>query len=488
VRLWSVAFQHRKGGPPFYGYAVLVASTLVVLATYSCTIDVLCLLFAPITIETGLSRSSLSAFMLVGTWSAGALQPFTGRLVDRFGARVVGCLAMLVHACGLFSLSLARGAPGLVIGYTLVRVGGIAGTLLSQDALLSKWFVRRLGGVVAAQRMVMGILGVSLIPVTVGQLVPRVGWRGTYAILALPLLLVCPFAAVVLVPTPEAVGMLPDGDGDKPRDSAPLLDVDSSPAEEDATAVSRAIVLVEEADMPDPWAALLAPPPLAPSQSQKEGERIQWSTHDALRTRTFWALIGLCFSTCCTTGGVTAHNSLIAADAGVPLARMTQLVLIPSSVMYLIVNFSWGLMLDRKLFPMRGLFTAAFTFMTAATGCAIGMLAAGRSGRTGLRDGLAALYGLLYGSGIGSIYYLYKVVWAHFFGRKNVGAIMGVANFTMFAAIGMGPVMYGLTRDNAGSYAPILRVSCVMCGANAAVAYFVVQPPVKWAIGSRTNG
>ena len=451
VRLWALAFSKRKGGPPSYGFAIGAASTLVVLATYSCTIDVLCLMFGPIHEDTGLSRSTLSAFMLVGTWTAGALQPFTGRLVDRLGARVVGCCSMGVHALGLATLALARGAPGLVIGFTLVRVGGIAGTLLSQDSLLSKWFVSYLGRVVAAQSMVMGVLGVSAIPLAVGRLVPRVGWRGTYALLAIPLVLVCPVAAAVLVATPEAAGLLPDGAIDASKgtkaaasgDEQPLLELEALPvpvddAEEAGVAHTDAAPGQQQ---DDPWLALLAPAQVSHGdviEPAECGERHQWTTREAMGTRTFWALLCLCFSACCTTGGVTAHNSLIAA-----------------------INFLWGHLLDKGLVPMRGLFTGAFTFIASAAACATGMLAAGQAGRHGMRDALACIFGLLYGAGIGSTYYLYKVVFAHFYGRTNVGAIMGLANLTMFAAIGAGPVMYGLCRDSTGAFlVPIASAAC----------------------------
>jgi hypothetical protein len=77
VRLWALAFRHRPAGPPFYGVAIGAASTLVVLATYSCTIDVLCLMFGAIHQDTGLSRSTLSAFS-----GCGASLPVTPALTD----------------------------------------------------------------------------------------------------------------------------------------------------------------------------------------------------------------------------------------------------------------------------------------------------------------------------------------------------------------------------------------------------------------------
>lgn len=93
--------------------------------------------------------------------------------------------------------------PGaLVVGFTLVRVGGISGVMLSQDSVLSKWFVRRLGSVVAWQRCVQAVFAITLIPMFVGAAVPSIGWRSTLVVLAMPLLLAVPLAVPLLLPTP----------------------------------------------------------------------------------------------------------------------------------------------------------------------------------------------------------------------------------------------------------------------------------------------
>ena len=461
-RAWSALF---RGQPPFYGNAVVFSvSTAVLVVSYSCTIDVLCLMLGAITAETGLSRSLLSALLLVGTVSAGACQPFTGRLIDRAGARSVGSVAMLVHASGLFVLSRARGAPALATGFTLVRVGGIAGTLLSQDALMSRWFVRRLGAIVAAQRVLVAVLAVSLLPLLIGRAVPRVGWRTTYAGLALPLLLVSPVAALTLLPTPESCGLRPDG----------------APPPESAEAVQAPPAKPAAASEPDSeWAALLAPtyveaPPLG--AATEDGPQ-QWLLRDALKTSAFWWLLLLNFFTCLTTGGVTAHASLIAADAGIALSQMTQLVLVPTALAGVAVNISFGLLLNRGA-PLRLLFLCSLALLAAATATAAVMLSQASS--PGRRNAAAACWGLLYGGGTSSFYFLYKVCYPLTFGRSSGGSIMGLANSSMFCAIGLGPVLYGVARDHQGSYAPALRVSCAACAVAAGAAWaFVGKPPER---------
>lgn len=46
----------RRETPPFYGHAVFALSTLISLATYSCTIDLLGLFFGSLVDDLGLSR------------------------------------------------------------------------------------------------------------------------------------------------------------------------------------------------------------------------------------------------------------------------------------------------------------------------------------------------------------------------------------------------------------------------------------------------
>jgi hypothetical protein len=57
-------------------------------------------------------------------------------------------------------------------------------------------------------------------------------------------------------------------------------------------------------------------------------------------------------------------------------------------------------------------------------------------------------------------FFLYKIVYVSYFGRKHNGSIMGFANMLKFIGVAVGPVLYAIFRDVSGSYRTPLIVSC----------------------------
>jgi cyanate permease len=70
------------------------------------------------------------------------------------------------------------------------------------------------------------------------------------------------------------------------------------------------------------------------------------------------------------------------------------------------------------------------------------------------------------------------VIWANYFGRKYLGAIVGVASTFGAAASGVGPLIYGVGRDLSGTYWPSLLLSAVF-PATLAVAVLFMRRPVR---------
>ena len=335
-------------------------------------------------------RSSISSLLLLGTVLCGALQPLSGALIDRLGARGVCCASMLLHALGLLVLAAARGPGALGLGFVIVRVGGISGTFLAQDAVLTKWYVRSRGTVVAVQRCVMAVGAISAIPMAVGAAIPRVGWRGTLVALALPLMLAVPTAGAFLLPTPESAGVRPDGDKAAPADVAragaegeELLPL----ACDDAACTTLAGGTRSSAAPPAPTVA---------------DEEVMWTVREALRCRVFWSLLGIGLAVCCCTGGITAHTPLIAADAGLDLPAMSRAVLLPSAIVALFANFGAGRALDAGAVSVRTLFAAAELALAFAALMALAMGTAPSRPRC---MAAACFFGGSYGAGTAGMYF-----------------------------------------------------------------------------------
>jgi cyanate permease len=89
---------------------------------------------------------------------------------------------------------------------------------------------------------------------------------------------------------------------------------------------------------------------------------------------------------------------------------------------------------------------------------------------------VALLACALFGTGIGGMQVVLPVAWADYFGRRNFGAIRGVALIFQVTAQASGPLISGLLRDWSGDYT--LSLACfATLSAIAALAALLVTAP-----------
>ena len=155
------------------------------------------LLLHPMAHDLAWSRSALSfsvtAFMVL---SAGAL-PLVGRLVDRFGARTVLGLSVVVSALGLAAMSVIERPWEALIVYGVVFALGSAGTSVTPiGVLLSRWYPHRMGMANSIAISGMGVGQLLVISVLAVQLT-TLGWRGSFLALGIATL-VCVLPLVLV--------------------------------------------------------------------------------------------------------------------------------------------------------------------------------------------------------------------------------------------------------------------------------------------------
>ena len=155
------------------------------------------LLLHPMAYDLAWSRSALSfsvtAFMVL---SACAL-PLVGRLTDRFGARTVLGLAVLVSALGLAAMSVIERPWEALVVYGVVFALGSAGTSVTPiGVLLSRWYPHRMGMANSIAISGMGVGQLLVISVLAVQLT-ILGWRGSFLALGVATL-VCVLPLVLV--------------------------------------------------------------------------------------------------------------------------------------------------------------------------------------------------------------------------------------------------------------------------------------------------
>ena len=136
-------------------------------------------------------RAEVSGALAAVSIATMMASPLAGWIGDRFGARrtLLGGSLLL----GLSVLSLAVARPSALLFYLQFILVGVAGALPSSmiyAKLIAEWFETRRGLWIGIAGGVGNGIGATVLPLLAGALLPRVGWRGAFAVIALLILLV----------------------------------------------------------------------------------------------------------------------------------------------------------------------------------------------------------------------------------------------------------------------------------------------------------
>jgi MFS family permease len=170
--------------------------------------------FMALTEEFGATRLGVSLAFMISSIVGAIFGPFIGQLLDKQSSikpiMIVGAL-MLATGYGLLSQITAMWQFYFIAG-TLLAIGGSTMGGQSSSKLVANWFVKKRG--VALGVATMGISGSGvLMPALSSFLIDEFGWRQSYMIYAISILvLVIPVILIWVVTRPEDIGQLPDGE------------------------------------------------------------------------------------------------------------------------------------------------------------------------------------------------------------------------------------------------------------------------------------
>ena len=200
----------------YYGWLVAAACVFIAMAG-SGAYNGFGVFIIPMSEEFGWSRSAISLAASVGTIVGGLSQPVFGRVFDRVGGRRLILVGLAAFGVSNILLMFTNSIVYLVLVFgVLIALAGSAGTFNTAVALISKWFERRRATAISLVSAGGSLSGLVFVPL-VAYTIPIVGWRSTWLILGLiVLVLAVPVAFLVLKDDPSEVGQLPDGDESSP--------------------------------------------------------------------------------------------------------------------------------------------------------------------------------------------------------------------------------------------------------------------------------
>ncbi len=381
---------------------------------------VLGVFITPIEEELGWSRTTIATGFLIGSVAGAAASALTGRLVDRYGPRVVVAAAGAAIAAAMLGLSTIQEPWQFWAYFGLARGSAIAGVEIGTSVAVAKWFVRRRGRALAF-KAVGQRSGQAVLPAFIFVIMAAWDWRTAYVALAV-------FStAVIIAPSlfflrrqPEDHGLHPDGA------SSPTADVRG-------TGEGVAAPLEES-----------------------------WTLEEARRTRAFWLITVFLMCTPFVQGATNLHMVANFQDQGLPDVQAVSIASIFAAASALSI-VPIGFVLERVHVRTGAMVQSALVLASMLL-----LLVADNYP-------LAVLWALVFGVGAGMRNVVGVMLVANYFGRGSLGAIKG---FTApFRAVSpLGPVLAGFIRDETGSYALAFALFAGVSVLMFALMVFAQQP------------
>lgn len=168
---------------------LVLAMAFVVLLFNSGARFAIGLMLHPMVEELDWSRTTLASVVTVFMIISAAALPFTGRLVDRFGAMQVLAAGVLLSAIPIALMSIIKTPLHAFVLYGVFFALGSAATSITPiGVVVSKWFPNRIGMANSVAISGMGVGQLLIIAVLTSQLM-SIGWRSAYLYLGIAIAL-----------------------------------------------------------------------------------------------------------------------------------------------------------------------------------------------------------------------------------------------------------------------------------------------------------
>lgn len=405
--------------PVYFGWVILFAGTVGMIMTSPGQTYAVSIFIEHFITDLGISRSLVSTLYTTGTLIGSFALPVVGRQIDRRGPRRMVVFISILFGLACIYMGFVNNAIMLGLGFTVIRMFGQGSLGLVSSNVINQWWVQRRGMIMGISGLLNSILGLGAFPNLINWLIPIYGWRSTYIILGvMVLLLMAPLGFALFRDKPEDFGLKPDGR-----------------SLERHTKHKPAVVFHE----------------------------VHWTASEATRTFAFWVMALGIGAIAMLSTGLFFHMVSIFDDNGLA-SSVAASVYLPIAITTAVVNLGSGILAKR--FPVRFLLTAAL-FLQALSLWMVQYL-------QGIE--MAFLYGVIIGATMGLVRTVGSICWANYFGRRHLGSITGRSSTILIIGSALGPMPLGIARDLLGNYNLALTIFAVLPLILAVISMFAKQP------------
>jgi MFS family permease len=345
--------------------------------------------FKPIQNEFGWSRTQVSGASSLGSLLGGIFGILSGRLIDRFGPKIVIACSAIILGSGYLLMSQMQAVWQFYFIYgVIIAIGSCSGDI-STLSTTARWFVGRRGIMSGIVKTGTG-LGMLIMPLVANYLISRYNWRISYTIIGVLCMVGILLLSQLFRRDPGHYGLQPYGMNETETDSSKLIE--------------RGL-----------------------------------SLQTAIATRQFWMFSTIIFLFDYCAGSILTHIAPHTLDLGLSstIAASMISVLGAASIMG---RLTFGTTGDR-IGNRRALVICFFIFASAL--CWL---------QFAKEPWMLYLFTGIYGFAHGGFFALTSPLVAELFGTKSLGVIFGIILFFGAIGGAMGPTVSGFIFDKTSSY------------------------------------
>lgn len=406
----------------FYGYWIVAAAFLCVFASAGFGFYAFSLFVTPLQTDFGWGRGEVMAAFTIYFLVMGAISPFIGRVIDRYGARKIMFIGALITGLGFILLRLMDSLWFFYIAWAVVGIGAASTGPIPATTIVSNWFKKRRGTAIGIMSTGIGAGGLIMAPLIGGYLIPNFGWETSYLILAVfSWVLLIPLALFVVRTKPADMGLFPDG------------------------------IKGSESDTMNQT---------LPSTAKELTSRM------ALATTTLW-LIGISFLTgTFSMSGATQNQVPHLEDIGFPVALAAGALGVIGLGSF-VGKFFFGWLCDR--------IPAKYAWAIAVSLQLVGIIILMNIKPTS-PVAIIWLYAILIGLGAGGWLPTMSMLTSTTFGLASYGAIFGILSLMQSIGTAIGPSMAGYMYDATNTYHGAFIILIILSGVALATILVVRRP------------
>ncbi len=390
-----------KPGRVFYGWYI-VAANVAIAFIGGFHFNSGSVYFLPMAESLNLTRTQLSFVFAAARLEGGIEGPAIGWLIDRIGTRKLIMIGVAMCAVGYFVLgTMVDSFPKLLLVYLIfISTGASLGFFAPLMAAANNWFVRKRTVALSFTNMASRGSGFILTPF-LSYMVLSIGWQSAAMVAAVAMVAVVFSVVWVHRPSPERMGLLPDGDPPTPPGAVT-----------DGRAGHGAV--------------------------HRRPVGADFTAKEALRTRAFWMLTAALSLRFLIGGGLAVHLIAILVWKGLDRQQAANMVGLMALIgIPAVLFFGWAG--DR--------FTKKIVIAVGVTSGALG------AWTLGLSTEIWHLYIYIVLNGIAEASFPVGVsLSGEYFGRKSFATVRGISQLFTSIAVFTGTVFAGWVWDQTGSY------------------------------------